>query len=107
MIDLENIDVNAITTAQRAAEKKVEHLTTEEWKFLRRRAKTDLMFLGRGILGYTKLSKNLHGHLSTWLKLTINEAKTRVCQLPKERFDFLGYSFRLDRGNNVLDAAIH
>jgi RNA-directed DNA polymerase len=27
------------------------------------------------------------------LKLTINEAKTRVCQLPNERFDFLGYDF--------------
>jgi group II intron reverse transcriptase/maturase len=27
------------------------------------------------------------------LKLTINEAKTRVCQLPQERFDFLGYNF--------------
>jgi group II intron reverse transcriptase/maturase len=27
------------------------------------------------------------------LKLTINEAKTQVCQLPRERFDFLGYEF--------------
>jgi hypothetical protein len=27
------------------------------------------------------------------LKLTVNEAKTRVCHLPKDRFDFLGYSF--------------
>jgi hypothetical protein len=27
------------------------------------------------------------------LGLTINEAKTRVCQLPHERFDFLGYTF--------------
>jgi RNA-directed DNA polymerase len=27
------------------------------------------------------------------LKLRINEAKTRVCQLPQERFDFLGYTF--------------
>src|SRR5271170_795971 len=27
------------------------------------------------------------------LKLTINEAKTRVCQLPQERFEFLGYEF--------------
>ena len=27
------------------------------------------------------------------LKLTINEAKTQVCQLPQERFDFLGYTF--------------
>jgi group II intron reverse transcriptase/maturase len=27
------------------------------------------------------------------LKLTVNEAKTRVCHLPNERFDFLGYTF--------------
>src|SRR5205807_7400775 len=27
------------------------------------------------------------------LKLTVNEAKTRVCQLPDETFDFLGYTF--------------
>lgn len=27
------------------------------------------------------------------LKLTVNEAKTRVCQVPNEKFDFLGYTF--------------
>jgi hypothetical protein len=27
------------------------------------------------------------------LKLTVNEAKTRVCYLPEEKFDFLGYTF--------------
>jgi RNA-directed DNA polymerase len=27
------------------------------------------------------------------LKLMVNEAKTRVCKLPEERFDFLGYTF--------------
>ena len=27
------------------------------------------------------------------LKLTVNEAKTHVCHLPQERFDFLGYTF--------------
>ena len=27
------------------------------------------------------------------LKLTVNEVKTHVCQLPKETFDFLGYTF--------------
>jgi group II intron reverse transcriptase/maturase len=27
------------------------------------------------------------------LKLTVNEAKTRVCHAPEEKFDFLGYTF--------------
>ena len=26
------------------------------------------------------------------LKLTVNEKKTRVCKLPEEKFDFLGYT---------------
>ena len=31
--------------------------------------------------------------MMTKLKLTVNETKTRVCKLPEEKFDFLGYSF--------------
>ena len=31
--------------------------------------------------------------MMTKLKLTVNEKKTRVCKLPEEKFDFLGYSF--------------
>src|SRR5216684_5591416 len=31
-------------------------------------------------------------HMMTKLKLTVNETKTRVCKLPEEKFDFLGYS---------------
>jgi hypothetical protein len=27
------------------------------------------------------------------LKLTVNDSKTRVCVLPEEKFDFLGYTF--------------
>jgi RNA-directed DNA polymerase len=27
------------------------------------------------------------------LKLTVNEEKTRICKLPEEEFDFLGYTF--------------
>ena len=27
------------------------------------------------------------------LKLTVNETKTRVCRLPEEKFDFMGYTF--------------
>jgi hypothetical protein len=31
------------------------------------------------------------------LKLTVNETKTRVCKLPEEKFDFLGYSVLQER----------
>jgi hypothetical protein len=31
--------------------------------------------------------------MMTKLKLTLNEKKTRVCKLPEEKFDFLGYTF--------------
>jgi group II intron reverse transcriptase/maturase len=31
--------------------------------------------------------------MMTRLKLTVNEAKTRVCAVPEDRFDFLGYTF--------------
>ena len=27
------------------------------------------------------------------VKLTVNDTKTRVCRLPEEKFDFLGYTF--------------
>jgi group II intron reverse transcriptase/maturase len=32
-------------------------------------------------------------NIMTKLKLTVNETKTRVCKLPEEKFDFLGYTF--------------
>jgi RNA-directed DNA polymerase len=32
-------------------------------------------------------------NMMTKLKLTVNEKKTRVCKLPEEQFDFLGYTF--------------
>jgi group II intron reverse transcriptase/maturase len=31
--------------------------------------------------------------MMTRLKLTVNETKTRVCKVPQEKFDFLGYTF--------------
>jgi len=31
--------------------------------------------------------------IMTPLKLTVNETKTRVCKMPEEKFDFLGYTF--------------
>src|SRR5499427_3269462 len=32
-------------------------------------------------------------NMMTKLQLTVNETKTRVCKLPEEKFDFLGYTF--------------
>jgi RNA-directed DNA polymerase len=32
-------------------------------------------------------------HMMAKLKLTVNETKTRLCRVPDERFDFLGYTF--------------
>jgi hypothetical protein len=36
---------------------------------------------------------NLMRNMMSRLKLTVNESKTRVCRLPEEKFDFLGYTF--------------
>jgi len=35
------------------------------------------------------------------LKLTVNERKTHVCQMPAERFDFLGYTFGEHRSSRT------
>ena len=35
----------------------------------------------------------LMGNRMSKLKLTVNETKTRVCRLPEDKFDFLGYTF--------------
>jgi len=36
---------------------------------------------------------DLMRNMMSRLKLTVNETKTRVCKLPEEKFDFLGYTF--------------
>jgi len=32
-------------------------------------------------------------HMMNRLKLTVNEEKTRICRIPDDEFDFLGYTF--------------
>lgn len=48
-------------------------LTTEEFKKLRRLCKTNLFFLTYTILGYDKLSSDLHGDLCLWTDSTQTE----------------------------------
>ena len=50
----------------------------------------DLVICCRG--GAEQALATMRGMMSK-LKLTVNEAKTRVCSLPEEKFDFLGYTF--------------
>ena len=37
-------------------------------------------------------ARNVMGMMMSKLKLTVNEQKTRLCRLPEETFDFLGYT---------------
>ena len=50
----------------------------------------DFVICCRG--GAAKALAAMTGMMSK-LKLTVNEAKTHVCQVPEETFDFLGYTF--------------
>jgi hypothetical protein len=62
-----------IDTARRLAEKRYEHYSTDDIAHLRRKCQVDGMFLGAGVLDYTRLSPNLHGHLFRWLKAHKND----------------------------------
>lgn len=79
------ISQEQIKENQEKAEKRVSPLSTEEWKFLRRKAKTDLFFLSYGILGYNKLSENLHGHLCSWV-IRNRAARFRMLLLPRGHY---------------------
>lgn len=81
----ELLDEKNITKARNEADKQMSVLSTDEWKYLRRRAKHDLFFLSTGVLGYKKLSVNLHGNLSTWLQGTDNE-QFREILLPRGHY---------------------
>jgi hypothetical protein len=75
----------SINSNRALGEKQLEVLTVEQIKLLRRRAKTDLFFLSYGILGYNKLSVNLHGSLCTWMEANKNE-RFRLILLPRGHY---------------------
>jgi RNA-directed DNA polymerase len=43
--------------------------------------------------GTAELAMNAMRNMMTRLKLTVNERKTKLCRLPEQTFDFLGYTF--------------
>lgn len=79
------LEPDNIKEKQRVAEKEMSAYTTDEWKYLRLRAKNDIFFLCYGILGYKKLSTGLHGHLSEWLQRT-EIRQFREILLPRGHF---------------------
>ena len=85
MLDDSIITPEQLKLNQEKAEKRVANLSTEHWKQLRRKAKTDLFFLANGILGYKKLSEDLHGHLSSWM-IRNRAARFRMLLLPRGHY---------------------
>lgn len=67
------------------AEERRERLSNEEYKRLRILAKKDLFFLSSTILGYDRLSKNLHGHMCRWHHAT-EHLRFREWLLPRNHF---------------------
>lgn len=82
---MEDILLDNLKEKQKEAESKFSKLTTDEWKHLRRRAKTDLFFLAYSILGYNKLSENLHGHLCSWM-IRNRSQRFRMLLLPRGHY---------------------
>src|SRR4051812_18160469 len=71
---VENL-ISSVTSGEslKKAEAKTRELTREDRHKLRIRAKRDLFFLCYGILGNTRLSPNLHGHLCHHLESTADK----------------------------------
>ena len=78
-------DEDILTDKRRAAEEKWKDLSGEQIKGMRRRAKTDLMFLGGGVLEYDLLSVTLHGHYMRWLE-EIRGERYRLSLLPRDHY---------------------
>ena len=79
------LDEQHITEVRKAAEKEYGKFTTEQYNGLRKKCKSDLFFLSYGILGYTRLSPNLHGHLCKWMESTASR-QYREILLPRGHF---------------------
>lgn len=78
-------DEKHISAARKKAEQEYGNLTTEQWNGLRAKCKSDLFFLTYGILGYTRLSPNLHAHLCQWMAAT-RARQYREILLPRGHF---------------------
>lgn len=79
------LDNDRLAHITQRADDKRRALSNREWHTLRVRAKRDLFFLAYGILGYTRLAQNLHGHLCAHVAAT-EEYRFREYLLPRFHF---------------------
>lgn len=79
------LEADNIKKKRKEAENYAGGLTNDQWHQLRRLAKSDLYFLATTILGYNKLSVNLHGHMCRWLEVT-NKKQFREILMPRGHF---------------------
>lgn len=78
-------DPTAIKINVKKAEDKYRPISKSDWLAMRRRAKTDLFYLGYAVLGYTRLSVGFHGHLTNWYQ-NHNDKQFREILLPRGHF---------------------
>lgn len=71
--------------AQKSADLYLKGLSTDQVAHLRIKAKSDLFFLAYGILGYDRLSTNLHGDLCKWMVKT-DGCQYREILLPRSHY---------------------
>jgi predicted phage terminase large subunit-like protein len=86
---------NVITPEQlqknvKLAEKYAQEYTVEEWKALRKLAKESLWFLTTTVLGYKKMSEELHAHLFAWMHATEAKFQFREILLPRGHYKSTG-----------------
>lgn len=75
----------SITAARREAETKYQDFTSDQIRYLRRRAKNDLYFLMTGLLEYDLMSERLHGHVAKWYQKT-RDSRYRMTLLPRDHY---------------------
>lgn len=81
-----SISQKDIDSARARAEKKLSTLTSEQVKLLRKKCKLDLFFLSYGVLGYNRLSTNLHGGVCTWMEESRLTHRFQLLLLPRGHY---------------------
>lgn len=79
------INEDNITKARKVADSKLSTLSFDQIRYLRKRCKIDLFFLTTAVLGYDKLSPNLHGDLCWW-QMRNSGHRFKIILLPRSHY---------------------